>query len=221
MFTSDTLADKAGALLFQRAERRLEALLAEHGASNSGDLPRTLQAQLLQRAILETGAANFPAVNFEMLKHGFGSFLHPAFIAAMKRMRISCKSPGDALNDQGRTCRCRPREVRPSCRPFRPRSDAHPRETEQRHRYDAELVLVRQRRLCRLQHLRGPFLPLADRLCPHSAAAGAGPPEAFRSKGAVCASTQALTARSPAMLRARNGHCRPPTGRYRFDCRAV
>ena len=97
MFTSDTLADAAGAILFEKAERRLEALLAEHGAADPGELPRAMQAQLLQRAIVETAATNFPAANFEMTKHGFRSFTHSAFLTAMERMRLSCKGPGDAF----------------------------------------------------------------------------------------------------------------------------
>jgi hypothetical protein len=41
MFTSDTLADKASAILFGKMERRLEALLAERGASDPGIDPMT------------------------------------------------------------------------------------------------------------------------------------------------------------------------------------
>jgi hypothetical protein len=91
------LADKVGVILLQKVERRLEALLAEHGASDPGELPRALQGQLLRRAILETAGANFPAANLEMLKHGFRSFAHPAFITAMERMRLAGKSQGDAF----------------------------------------------------------------------------------------------------------------------------
>jgi len=32
-----------------------------------------------------------------MLKHGFRSFTHPAFVDAMDRMRVSCRSPSDAF----------------------------------------------------------------------------------------------------------------------------
>ena len=63
MFTSDTLADKAGAILIEKTERRLAALLVEHGASDPGELPRAMQGDLLQRAILETAAARFPSAN--------------------------------------------------------------------------------------------------------------------------------------------------------------
>jgi hypothetical protein len=98
MFAPDTLADKAGAILIEKTEQRLEALLAEHGVSDPGELSSALQSQLLQRATMEAAAANFPAANLEMLKHGFRSFFHPAFAAAMERMRLSCKRPGDAFD---------------------------------------------------------------------------------------------------------------------------
>lgn len=94
MFTTDTLAATASALLI---ERRLEALLAEHGASAPNELPLALQLQLLQRAVTETAAVNFPAANLQMLQHGLHSFTHPAFKAAMERMRVSCKTGGDAF----------------------------------------------------------------------------------------------------------------------------
>jgi hypothetical protein len=83
MFTTDTLAAKTGAILIEKAERRLE--------------PRALQTQLLQRAIVETAAANFPAANLGILKHGFRSFEHPAFHTAIERMKISCRGKGDAF----------------------------------------------------------------------------------------------------------------------------
>src|SRR5215472_15908246 len=86
MFTSDILADKAGAILFEKTERRLAALLAEHGASDPGELPRALLVQLFQRAILETAVANFPAANNEMLKHGCSCCNHSAFHTGMERM---------------------------------------------------------------------------------------------------------------------------------------
>jgi hypothetical protein len=97
MFTSDALADAAGKILFEKTERRLEALLAEHGASDPSELPRAVQSQLLLRATLETAAANFPAANLDTLKHGFQSFLHSAFLTAMDRMTVSCKGQCDAF----------------------------------------------------------------------------------------------------------------------------
>src|SRR5215472_9479164 len=97
MFNGAILAAKAGAILFEKSERRLAALLAEHGASDPGELPRALQSQLLQRAILGTAAANFPAANLEILKHGFRSLTHSAFLTVMERMTLSCRSPCDAF----------------------------------------------------------------------------------------------------------------------------
>jgi hypothetical protein len=97
MFKPDPLAEMASAILFEKTERRLEALLAEHGASDPGELPLARQSQLLQSAIIEAAAANFPAANLEMMKHGFRSFTHSAFLAAMDRMKVSCKSQGDAF----------------------------------------------------------------------------------------------------------------------------
>jgi hypothetical protein len=44
MLNRHALAGKAGALLFENVERRLETLLAEHGAADPSELPRALQA---------------------------------------------------------------------------------------------------------------------------------------------------------------------------------
>jgi hypothetical protein len=60
MFNRHDLADAAGAILFQKAERRFKGLLAQHGVSNPSELPTALQEQILQRAIVETTAATFP-----------------------------------------------------------------------------------------------------------------------------------------------------------------
>jgi hypothetical protein len=46
MFTTDTLAAKAGAILFAKAATRFEVLLAEHGVSDLNDVPRALQNEL-------------------------------------------------------------------------------------------------------------------------------------------------------------------------------
>jgi len=97
MFTGYTPADKANTILFAKVERRLEALLAEHGAFDPNELPHALQFQLLQHAIIEAAATDFPAANLEMLQHRLHSFTHPAFKTAMERMRVSCKTAGDAF----------------------------------------------------------------------------------------------------------------------------
>lgn len=97
MFKPDVLAERASAIFFEKAERRLEALLAEHGVSNPDELPRALQWQLLQRASVEAAAASFPKANLAMMRHQLSSFGHPAFLEAMDRMIVSCKFPSDAF----------------------------------------------------------------------------------------------------------------------------
>jgi hypothetical protein len=97
MIAPDTLAEKAGAILIEKTEQRLNALLAEYGVADPGELPRDVQSQLLQRASVEAAAASFPTANHEMLQHGLRSFTHPAFNTAMERMNLSCRAPGDAF----------------------------------------------------------------------------------------------------------------------------
>ena len=97
MFQCNPLAEKASAILFEKAEQRLEGLLAEHGARDPGELPAPLQLQLLESAIVGTAANTFPTGNLEMLKHGFHGFAHPAFASAMERMALSCRGAGDAF----------------------------------------------------------------------------------------------------------------------------
>ena len=96
MFQSDPLAE-AGAILFGKTEQRLAGLIAEHGAQHHRDLPRQLQNELVERALLETAATICPTGNLEMLQHGFRSFSHPAFLAAVDRMLLSCRSAGNAF----------------------------------------------------------------------------------------------------------------------------
>lgn len=97
MFQSDHLADQAGAILFVTAEQRLAALLAQRGVLHPRELPHPLQGELAERTLLEAAATISPAANPEMLKHGFRSFTHPAFLEAMDRMVLSCKGGGDAF----------------------------------------------------------------------------------------------------------------------------
>jgi hypothetical protein len=65
---------------FAKAAKRFEALVAEPGASDLNDLPRALQNELFERAIIETA-------DLQQLGRGFGSFGHPAFIPAWERVR--------------------------------------------------------------------------------------------------------------------------------------
>jgi hypothetical protein len=79
------------------AEQRLAALMAKHGAQHPRELPRPLQNELAERALLEAAVTISPTANLEGLKHGFRSALHPAFFDAMERMALSCKGAGDAF----------------------------------------------------------------------------------------------------------------------------
>jgi hypothetical protein len=97
MFNSDTLADAASAILFARAERRLEALLAGQGTSDPNELGPAASAGLLRRAIIEAAAVDFPTANLPQMDHGLRSFAHPAFVPAWERVRSSTAIAGDAL----------------------------------------------------------------------------------------------------------------------------
>jgi hypothetical protein len=96
MFQADSLAETLNATLFQRADNRLEALLAQNGAQDPSELPRPLQLELLERAMLEAAASISPT-GVEMLRHIFRAFNHPAFVDAMDRMKLSCRSAGNAF----------------------------------------------------------------------------------------------------------------------------
>jgi hypothetical protein len=55
------------------------------------------QLQLLERAMIGAAATTFPTGNLQMLQHGLRSASHPAFVSAMERMALSCRSAGDAF----------------------------------------------------------------------------------------------------------------------------
>jgi hypothetical protein len=95
MFNHHALADRAGAILFEKAELRMNALLAEHGVSDPKELPPATAFEIFQRAVIETAAATFPTANVEMLTHGFRSFAHPAFSPAYERVVSWAAGPGD------------------------------------------------------------------------------------------------------------------------------
>jgi len=88
MFKPDALADKAGAILFEKIERRLESILAEHGFSDPSALTPTQMNEVSQRAIVEATGC-FPIANLGQLAHGFRSFAHPAFMPAWDRVRAA------------------------------------------------------------------------------------------------------------------------------------
>ena len=94
MFKPDPLADKAGAILFEKIDQRLESLLAEHGVSDPGELGPTQMNEVFQRAIVEA-AGCFPNANIEQLAHGFRSFVHPAFMPAWDRVKSATATGGD------------------------------------------------------------------------------------------------------------------------------
>jgi thiamine pyrophosphate-dependent acetolactate synthase large subunit-like protein len=71
------LADKAGALLFEKADRRFDVLLAERGVSDPRELPRDLQVDILRRVMLEAAVENFPTADLEILDHHTRSLTHP------------------------------------------------------------------------------------------------------------------------------------------------
>jgi hypothetical protein len=86
MFKPDRLAERAGAILFEKIDQRLESLLAEHGVSDPGELSPTEMNEVFQRAIVEA-AGCFPTANLAQLTHGFRSFVHPAFMPAWDRVK--------------------------------------------------------------------------------------------------------------------------------------
>jgi len=97
MFNRHAPADKAGAILFEKAEPRLSALLAEHGALHPRELPPAVASEIFRRAVIETAGANFPTANHEALGHGIRSFVHPAFVPAWDQVRSSTAIGSDAF----------------------------------------------------------------------------------------------------------------------------
>ncbi len=91
-------ADEVGALLFQIAEPRINALLAAHGATDPSELPRGLVGEILRQAVIETAATNFPTANLTALDHGCRSFVHSAFVPAWDRVRSLTATGGDPFS---------------------------------------------------------------------------------------------------------------------------
>ena len=89
--------ENAGALLAERAEPRLRALLAEHGVQRPSELPRAVAAEIFRRALVETAAATAPNASLDALDHGMRSFLHPAFGGAFERIRALTSANFDAF----------------------------------------------------------------------------------------------------------------------------
>jgi hypothetical protein len=85
------LAETAAAILFEKAQPRLDALLAEHGALHPEQLPESVSTEILRRAIVETAAVDFPCTDLTALSHDILSFMHSAFHAASERISLSDK----------------------------------------------------------------------------------------------------------------------------------
>ena len=132
MFQSAPLAERASAILFQNTEQQLGALLAEHGARDPSELPRPLQLQLLESAMIGAAATSFPTGDLEMVQQGFRSVTDPAFHDAMERMVLSCKFAGDAMEmARGVLCGHCPRRIGTARCSFRSGEDADHGETDQ------------------------------------------------------------------------------------------
>lgn len=88
---------QAGGLLFERAGRRLDVLLREHGVSDPLDLPDHVAAEFMRRALIETAALHSPTANLRAMDHGFRSFTHPAFAPVVDRIMSSINRDQDAF----------------------------------------------------------------------------------------------------------------------------
>ncbi len=97
MFNRHALAGPAGFHLLMGVERRVEALLAEHGAADPSELPHALHGELLRRAIVEAAAANAPTADPNMLDHATRSLTHPLFAPAWGRVKSLMAASGDAF----------------------------------------------------------------------------------------------------------------------------
>jgi hypothetical protein len=90
------LAAAAGATLFQRAERHLKVLLAEHDVTDFNELTREQANEIYIRSI--TGAAaEFPGADLGMVAHGARSLTNPAFISVLERVSIAMNFRSDPL----------------------------------------------------------------------------------------------------------------------------
>ena len=91
MSNRQDLAETAATILFEKAQPRLNALLAEHGALHPEQLPESVSTEILRRALVETAAADFPCTDLAALSHDILSFMHSAFHAASERISLSDK----------------------------------------------------------------------------------------------------------------------------------
>ena len=84
----------AGAAIVQKAQNRLQSLLAEHGVSGLSELPRDEAAAIQLKAVSDV-APHFSAAELEQLGHSVRSMWRPAFIPALERVSIAMTFPSD------------------------------------------------------------------------------------------------------------------------------
>ena len=86
-----------GEILFEKAALRMDALLAEYGASHSSKPPPAVELEMFRRAMVETAAVHFPGVDLEAVGYGFHACAHPAFLPAFERVRLSTADNSDVF----------------------------------------------------------------------------------------------------------------------------
>ena len=104
MFNRDHPADEAGAPLYENVVPRVEALLAEYGASHPSELPHEVAAKILHSVLLKIVGPNCPTAALRLLIRAvrrcvrdISSFGHPAFFPAWERVRLSTRAPANAF----------------------------------------------------------------------------------------------------------------------------
>jgi hypothetical protein len=104
MFNRDHPADEAGAPLYENVVPRVEALLAEYGASHPSELPHEVAAKILHSVLLKIVGPNCPTAALRLLIRAvrrcvrdISSFGHPAFFPAWERVRLSARAPANAF----------------------------------------------------------------------------------------------------------------------------
>jgi hypothetical protein len=97
MQNSKEFIDLAGEIFFSKVEPRLKDLLAKRGVRDAHELPREAATQILQQAVVETAAINFPSVDIGSLSHVFGSFTHSEFGPAFTRAISQLEKQNDAF----------------------------------------------------------------------------------------------------------------------------
>jgi hypothetical protein len=91
MSNHQDLAETVAGILFAKAQLRLNAMFAEHGALHPEQLPESVSTEILRRALVETAAVGFPSIDLPALSHDILSFMHSAFHAAAELIKLSGK----------------------------------------------------------------------------------------------------------------------------------